>query len=365
METSFNISKFLIPKIDIILEKIPYISDNIIGISYEKEERVVKLKLKSADMNKYNELRSNFEDLCSSLEQTRIIKKRVLKNNLTVEDCGTVNVQLENDHEHFEYMDERDIVLIDQIDREFVNIAKKNGAELRDYPSVLNKKNMIRNQYHVNFPQNILGISSVPHNYQSIKDFRGNAEKNCYEKSLSNHGEFLQPCICYHCYEEFQEKKVTNKIITGKGKCFRQEVEWRKDNFRKNEFLMREIVFIGQKDWVINMRNEIMEQVWCFFESIGLKGKVITATDPFFFSHDIHTKGTFQMISNSKYELVVRTMSGKEISIASFNYCQDLLCTKYEITDEKNIPLYSGCVAFGLDRWKEVIKENRDYKQNN
>ncbi|MNG08023.1 Amino acid--[acyl-carrier-protein] ligase 2 [compost metagenome] len=60
------------------------------------------------------------------------------------------------------------------------------------------------------------------------------------------------------------------------------------------------------------------------------------------------------MMSNAKYELLVTTSNHKEVSIASFNYCADTLCSKYEITDAADALLQSGCVAFGMDRWKEA-----------
>lgn len=127
---------------------------------------------------------------------------------------------------------------------------------------------------------------------------------------------------------------------------------------------MREIVFVGREDWVVQMRNQIMDDVWNLFESKGLNGRIETATDPFFFSQDLKTKGTYQMMSNAKYELIVTTLSGKEVSIASFNYCLDMLCSKYEIKDYDGLALYSGCVAFGIDRWKEALVDinGRDLK---
>lgn len=44
---------------------------------------------------------------------------------------------------------------------------------------------------------------------------------------------------------------------------------------------MREIVFIGREEWVRETRNRIMEDVWNLFESVGLKGEITTAKDPF------------------------------------------------------------------------------------
>lgn len=249
-------------------------------------------------------------------------------------------------------------MLMERLDKEFTRIAAKHGAEQREYPSVLNKSNMSRNQYHIHFPQNIFGVTSVRHDYKAINNFRKMAQIEPSDEFFVFQGEILQPCICYHCYEELQGKSLLDgKMLTGKGKCFRHEIEWRKNNFRRSEFTMREIVYIGTEASVLHMRNQIMEDVWDFFDSLGLKGRIATATDPFFFSQDLKTKGTYQMMSNAKYELLVTTSSGKEVSIASFNYCQDMLCSKYEIKGHNEAALHSGCVAFGIDRWKEALKD--------
>lgn len=71
------------------------------------------------------------------------------------------------------------------------------------------------------------------------------------------------------------------------------------------------------------------------------------------------------MMSNAKFELIVSTQCGREVSIASFNYCQDMLCSKYEIKGAEGAALFSGCVAFGIDRWKEAIIDvhGRDFME--
>ncbi|SEL55475.1 hypothetical protein [Paenibacillus sp. OK003] len=357
MNVSFEVPRQLLNKVEILLERIPYLSEIITAMSYNNEARIVNLTVSEQDLNstQMSELRTSYLELCDSLENTRVLKERVVKSNL---DMGH-DIQLKpKDDSSIQqlYMDEFDILLLEKLDKEFIRIATNHGAELREYPSVLNRKNMTRNQYHIHFPQNIFGVTSVPHDYNAINNFRLQAQQDTYDGSLLFQGEVLQPCICYHCYEELQEKKWSNaRVLTGKGKCFRHEIEWRKDNFRRNEFTMREIVYFGNEDWVVHKRNHIMEDVWGLFESLGMKGRIATATDPFFFSQDLNTKGTYQMMSNAKYELIATTLSGKDISIASFNYCQDMLCSKYEIKNNEDTTLHSGCVAFGIDRWKEAF----------
>lgn len=359
MQVSFDVPRHLMDKTDILLDRVPYLSELILAMSYDQDDQAVNLTLseQDGDSPQMQELRAAYMELCSSLELTRVIKERVVKSNLETAYERPAEPQGKR-AAGLPYMEEFDILLLHKLDVEFTRIAQSHGAKLREYPSVLSKQNMMKNQYHLHFPQNIFGVASVPHNYKAINQFRMQAQQDAYEDTLLFEGEILQPCICYHCYEELQGTRSSEpRVLTGKGKCFRHEIQWRKDNFRRREFSMREIVYVGKEEWVVQMRQQIMEEVWRLFESFGLRGRIATATDPFFFSQDLQTKAAYQMMSNAKYELIATTSSGKNVSIASFNYCQDMLCSKYDIQGEDGAALHSGCVAFGIDRWKEAFMD--------
>lgn len=170
MNVSFDIPEKLLDKVESLLERIPYLSETITGMSYNKDDKVINLTLNDRDLNliQMTELRESYQDLCSTLGNTRVIKKREKTNNLSSDHYIRLQPK-ESTAIQSPYMDESDILLLERLDKEFTRIAIKYDAELRDYPTVLNKKNMIRNQYHIHFPQNIYGVTSVPHNYKAIK----------------------------------------------------------------------------------------------------------------------------------------------------------------------------------------------------
>ncbi len=368
MEIRLQVSEQMLGKLDLLMERIPYLAEAITGVTYMEEDRTVIVALDTEVEAEAEELREDYAALCDSLMQTRVISKTVVRSNQSDSDRLAMPSVLTVAEAPMSaaYLDETDITLLEQLDRAFIDIARRHGAILREYPSTFTKANMARNQYHINFPQNIVGVATVPHQFKTINRFREQAATHTHHQSLVPTGEILQPCICYHCYEEQQGSRSGNRrIMTAKGKCFRNEIAWRKDEFRRTEFMMREIVFVGDQEWVMDTRNAIMDDVWELFNSIGLTGQIETATDPFFFSQDVKTKGTYQMVSNAKYELAAKRMNGQESSIASFNYCEDVLCGKYDIRDADGNDLYSGCVAFGMDRWKEAFLERygRDQSQ--
>lgn len=84
MNVSFDIPAKLLDKVDILLERVPYLSESISGMIYCKDKHVVELSVNDSQINskEMNELRESYQDLCSSLENTRVIKERVVKSNL-------------------------------------------------------------------------------------------------------------------------------------------------------------------------------------------------------------------------------------------------------------------------------------------
>ena len=115
---------------------------------------------------------------------------------------------------------------------------------------------------------------------------------------------FLQPCICYNVYDELRDSLIDEDLIiySAKGECFRHEHSNRISSTRLNEFTMREIVLVGQKDKVKEIRLEILNDIWAIFLDLGLTGFIKTASDPFFL-HDDLIKKDYELAANTKYEV--------------------------------------------------------------
>ncbi|MDF9506817.1 hypothetical protein P5808_21800 [Bacillus cereus] len=330
------------------IERIAYISTNIQFVQFLELEEVIEIELIN-DEN-IEDLYIAYEGLVESSKKWKMLSEKELKSNLPINEKHVNPLKSVSDVAFYE---EIELELLDFFDREFIAIAKNAGANLRQYPLSLTNEVMDLCKYHTNFPQNIFAVFEIPHNYQIIDKIR--QEGNVFHSShFQNSGRFLQPCICYHCYSEWKNQQFhVPQVITAKGNCFRHEIPWRINPLRKLEFTMREIVFIGSGEQVLELRMKILEEVWNLFNDLGLNGKVVTASDPFFFYEDMD-KATFQKMANAKYELVA-VMNGESSSIASFNYCSDSLCKSFSIKDGNGESLHSGCVAFGIDRWLQMF----------
>ncbi|MEH7051621.1 hypothetical protein [Bacillus pseudomycoides] len=338
--------------LDALLNQVCYVEDSVNGIDYNKKHNT--LTISYSDANAINIIKSRLQTLFSDIKNLNIKKSRVLLEKKRTEEA---HIYKKNSHVTKTYLNDTDLFLLERIDNIFKEMATDLGAKIREYPSTIEYKSLQKNKYHQNFPQNIFSIFKAPHDYELINQLR-NIEKDIIS---SNHLRYsykiLQPCICYHVYDEFENsKKNAVEIYTAKGKCFRNESQWKLDQFRKTEFSMREIIFLGQPDEVKTLRENFLSKTWDIFISLGLYGKIQTANDPFFFNED-YNKATFQLLSNAKYELLYQRINNNFSAIASFNNCNDHLCRAYNIQNKESF-LHSGCVAFGLDRWLEALKEN-------
>ncbi|WP_128893914.1 aminoacyl--tRNA ligase-related protein [Longirhabdus pacifica] len=358
-DTSFMKNKYDIPdhfsedKLQELIERASYLSDEIKRVEYDNEDHTLVIHHHPQLSTKISE---SLAKLIHSIQRMKLIAPTVLESNVDSIPSKRVKQTEKAIHAELDVLDESKMQLLSKID----DLIKKIGASrqpiTRNYPTFLSDHNLKKNKYHIHFPQNIVALYQMPHDYTLIESVR---QKNNGDHILHEHmkssGGILRPCICYHVYEELEHSSTDSAMYSSAGTCFRNEVPWKLDAFRKKEFNMREFVVVGSEEEVKRTRNEMIQEVWSLFNYLGLEGKIESATDPFFFSGDMN-KITHQLMAEAKYELKYKRQNGSYSSIASFNFCGDHLCDAYDITHkESGQHLYSGCIAFGLNRWMSAI----------
>ncbi|MFC5469146.1 amino acid--ACP ligase [Cohnella suwonensis] len=244
------------------------------------------------------------------------------------------------------------VELVQLLDRLFLNYADRRKAGHRKYPSMIALSTLEKCGYVRSFPQNLFLVSEFPHRYDTLRQVKGAADPT----SLARPSPYaLSPAVCFHCYEELAGTAFSQPtLLTASGNCFRHEAPWRVGKHRLNEFGMREIVFVGEADFVEEERSWWMKEIGSLFRELGMKGIVATANDPFYFSEDA-MKSQHQKMANMKYELIVEAGDGSSYSIASFNNMSDSLCKPFSVLAPSGAPHHSGCVAFGIDRWAYAL----------
>ena len=121
---------------------------------------------------------------------------------------------------------------------------------------------------------------------------------------------------------------------------------------------MREFVFIAPPELVEQQRRTWMDKVCCFADSLGLKGEIRLATDPFFGSA---TRGRklLQQVKQLKYEFAVDFLDGSHHALASFNLHETFFTSRFGIAVAGAPHTHSGCVALGLERWLLAVIAQR------
>jgi len=163
----------------------------------------------------------------------------------------------------------------------------------------------------------------------------------------------LSPAVCYHAYPEWAGQTLGDHatLVTARGHCYRYEDGNHVPLERLWEFTMREIIMIGTRQQVEDVRQSLVRRVTALVDMLELDASIETATDPFFAAGD-EGRRLMQQAGALKYELRLAVdATGRTIAVASFNHHHDFFGERFAIHLAGGTPAHSGCVAFGLERW--------------
>ena len=249
--------------------------------------------------------------------------------------------------------------LIKELDSYFISFALEIGAIEQHFQPTLPAKSLVENGYIASFPQHPLFVANVFRGINNIKALSKDAKEKSInlihkwlDEKLDTHKQILSPTVCYHCFETLRNQTVPvdGALYTAIAPCHRHESRNISGLSRLQSFTMREIIFFGSDDFVEMNRNEIQEHCKSYFIELGLKFRIVTASDPFFTS-GAESKRIYQSALALKYEIqAYLPHSDIWISVASFNNHQQSLVTPYKINFDSNSDLYSGCVGYGYER---------------
>ena len=209
--------------------------------------------------------------------------------------------------------------------------------------------------YFSDFPQQILMISGLKKNYQAYNRFskkykKSNNFKNIkIDKNFRNSEYGLQPAVCDNCYYALKNSKfLNNKIFTTYNKVFRDEVSKYNTLDRLISFSVRDIMFVGDKNFTLGIRNNLIESIKKFLNISELNCSIEVANDPFFVSNI--DKKVFQDAFDLKFEILADIPFLKEkIAIGSINYHFNTFGKALGIL-KKGKPVFSGCIGIGFER---------------
>jgi hypothetical protein len=216
--------------------------------------------------------------------------------------------------------------LIHVLRSRFREMALAAGAEERQFPTVIAEEILDRSEYFQSFPQFASAVNS-PNKTGKY---------------------FLSPAVCYHCYQLLMNSALAgDTLLTCEGRCFRAEST---TDCHLWEFTMTEVVFLGENGFVRAQCDAWKQRIARWAAHLGLTVNLAPAKDPFFVG-ETRGKKLLQQIKGLKYELTAPGLSGKDIPVASFNLHERFFTSRFAVTLTGGEPAYSGCVAFGIERW--------------
>jgi seryl-tRNA synthetase len=222
----------------------------------------------------------------------------------------------------------RPLAILQGLDARLERLSAEHGASLTSIPTVIARDTLDRAGYFEAF---------------------GDA-------AAAVHGDgpdrFLTPALCYHIYPLLAGRRVDRGQVLGcAGRCFRNERIRAPSLARLWEFTMREVVFVGPPEWVEAERRWWIDAVETLSTALGLSARIEVATDPFFTGAG-RGRALIQQIKELKLELRMDVgVGGVPEAVSSFNLHETFFGARFGVTMADDTPAWSGCVAFGLERW--------------
>jgi len=247
--------------------------------------------------------------------------------------------------------------LIDYFEAQFIALADSFEAAPYRFPTLIPAKYLERVNYFRAFPHSLTFATHLREDLDIIDNFSQHAA--CDPHGLQAPADsfagvqcLLSPAVCYHLYFALADQPLPNGQVTATavGQCFRYEAINLTSLERLWDFTMREVIFVGPKDFVLENREIARQRMSRFFEQIGMAYRVESANDPFFIG-EFRKQAAFQSAFQLKYEIRAHLpFKDSTLAVGSYNYHQDFFGRNLNITLPDGSPAHTGCVAFGLER---------------
>lgn len=252
----------------------------------------------------------------------------------------------------------------------FLDLAESFDAEPYHFPTLIPAKYLDRVNYFRAFPHSLTFTTHLREDLDVIDHFSEHAAcdenggLNSSADSFAKIQTLLSPAVCYHLYFSLADKELAKGKLTATavGNCFRYEATNLTSLERLWNFTMREVIFVGSKDFVLENRDIARNRMASALEKIGMAYRVESANDPFFigeFKKQAAFQSAFQLKFEIRANLPFKKMSNdlsegdrvnNTLAVGSYNYHQDFFGRSLNITLPDGTPAHTGCVAFGLER---------------
>lgn len=233
-------------------------------------------------------------------------------------------------------------------------------AKEAHFPAMIDADTLHKCGYFDSHPNAVSFIGNVVEDFDAIEEFR--RANSCSEGALlpqRDHvhidGMCLNPAACFPCYPTLQGMDFTKgQCFTWMGRVFRYESRNINGLDRLYEFNVRELVFVGDEDFVRSIRAKalpLVEELAGFFD---IDCQVQTATDPFFATVSA-AKKFWQASQEVKNEIKIPALgndgSVKQLACGSINLHGNFFGKRFGFNAANGEAAQTGCVGLGIERW--------------
>jgi hypothetical protein len=244
--------------------------------------------------------------------------------------------------------------LYKRLDAVFARLGAFERAPEVMYPTLIEAEHLARLDYFRSFPHLCTFACNLDRDADNLEAFaRGpgldQATGGVALTSLAPVTHVLTPAACYHIYVDRAGETLPGfTTVTTRAACFRREPYYAPLE-RQWSFGMREVVGLGTADEVKAFLERGRARVDQLVAAWGLTIAWTPATDPFY-DASTNPKYLAQKLDPVKTEMV----HDGRLAIGSINFHRNFFGETFGIRREAE-PAFSGCVAFGLERWVRAI----------
>lgn len=262
---------------------------------------------------------------------------------------STVNEPMVGDRHGLQALSSGETALLRALDSVFEAWGTELGAASMIMPALLPVDLLARLDFFDNFPHHALVVSPLDldrrgSGYGSTVPAFG-AEQLC-SAELG-----LPSAACFAVYLHHAGQEIPDgTMVTVLGRCFRREEQY--EGLRRLlGFHMREVVALGSSAFAQAHLQRFSDRIMAFTAALGLGVRKEAATDPFYDRGG--QRALLQRLAPVKHEFLV-----DGLAIASVNVHRNFFGERCSISlAGAGAPVFTSCVAFGLERWLSVLGE--------